>query len=193
MMERSMQLVERPGDTGTTGGAWPGRSRPDGRRDWAARPDGGATGPPSATRDRATRRALLAACRLVTEALGVPLQPGTLPGRAGCDAPIESIARASRLRTRRVALRGLVETRARAARRLPFEGAVRWRCSRSWRLPTARSRRRDATAVTAKVAASLRPFGETFYRPLDDRRAARHALLACGLRGSGASLLQLSA
>jgi ATP-binding cassette subfamily C protein len=138
---------------------------------------------------------LFAACALVGEALGIPLKPGPAPGAAGGDAPIQAIARASHLRTRRVALRGAWWTRASG----PFVGYRAEDGHPVALLPGARGYQLHdpvdgtVTPVTAAVAASLGPSADTFYTRFDDRPLSALALMSFGLRGARHDLLGLLA
>ena len=136
---------------------------------------------------------LFAACRLVGEALGVRVQPGTALGWAGHDAPVQAIARASGLHTRQVALRGAWWTSANG----PMIG---YRAENN--RPVALIPRGGGyelhdpgdgtvTAVTAPVASSLAVSADTFYRRFGAGVLAARTLLAFGLHGGRRDLLSL--
>jgi NHLM bacteriocin system ABC transporter ATP-binding protein len=142
------------------------------------------------------RDPLFAACWLVGEALGIPIKPPH--GAAGAsvgDAPLQAIARISRVRTRRVALRGtwwksesgpLVGYRVQGNRPVAL-------------LPDAGGYElydpvdRVTTRVTAAVAATLAPVADTFYRRFDDRPVTARTLLTFGLLGGRRDLLSVLA
>jgi len=145
---------------------------------------------------------LLAACRLVGQALGVVIQPppGAQHSPDSRDA-LRRIARASRVRLRRVALRGTWwradggpmlayrEADGRPVALLPASprgpallgGGSRY----EWVDPVAQTR----GPVTAEVAASLAPLAHVLYRPFPGRPLGALDLLTFGLRGSGNALL----
>jgi ATP-binding cassette subfamily C protein len=136
--------------------------------------------------------ALLAACRLVGHALGIVVQPppGSAPAR-GQAAAVSAVARASRVRFRRVALRGdwwrrdngpLLAFAAQDQRPL----ALLPTSPGSYDLadPAGPARR----PVTAAVAATLAPFCYAFYRPLPARVLGGRDLLRLGLRDRGRDL-----
>lgn len=162
---------------------------------------------------------LLAACQWVGQAMGVAIQsPPVVPaGRATAD-PLAAIARASRIRTRRVALRGewyreeggpvLAYLAADQPTRLTdgSAGPAEWNDGgRPVALLPASGRRPrvagcydllDPVAqvrapVTAQVAASVSPFGYVFYKPLPDRALTDLDLLRLGLQGSRRDVLTI--
>jgi NHLM bacteriocin system ABC transporter ATP-binding protein len=135
---------------------------------------------------------LLAACRLLGRHLGIPFQPapGAKEGR-GQAAAVAALARASRVRVRRVVLRGdwwrgdsgpllafLVEG-DRPVALLPASPA-RYELAD----PAAPTRQ----PVTAAVAAALAPFAYTFYCPLPARALRAGDLVRLGLHGCGRDL-----
>ncbi len=127
------------------------------------------------------------ACHAVAAHRGIVLQPPlelvkgeTLPD------PVAAIMRASRIRTRRVALDGDWWRRDHgpllcylAAGRKPV--ALLPLSPRSYELHDPGQRTR--TLVTAEVAKSLEPFGETFYRSFKDDAITGWELLKFGARG----------
>jgi NHLM bacteriocin system ABC transporter ATP-binding protein len=136
----------------------------------------------------ASRDPLLAACQLVGEPLGIAMRPHRAPaeGHVAAD-PLADIARASRARTRRVALRGewwkgesgpllgYLEADKRPVALLPTS-------ARGYTLHEPATGRKEP--VTADVAAALDPFAYTFYRRFEDRPLTARDLLGFGLRGS---------
>ena len=136
----------------------------------------------------ASRDPLLAACQLVGEPLGIAMRSYRAPaeGHVAAD-PLAEIARVSRVRTRRVALRGewwkgesgpllgYLEADKRPVALLPTPGP-------GYALNHPATGRKEP--VTAEVAATLDPFAYTFYRRLEDRPLTARDLLAFGLRGS---------
>jgi NHLM bacteriocin system ABC transporter ATP-binding protein len=131
---------------------------------------------------------LLAACRRVGQAMDVVIQapPGVQKSRDGQDA-LRRIARASRIRLRRVALRGRW-WRADNGPMLAYREEGRRPVAL---LPTAPRRyelidpvAHTCTPVTAEVAVSLAPLAYVFYRPFPMRALGAPDLLKFGLRGS---------
>jgi ATP-binding cassette subfamily C protein len=130
---------------------------------------------------------LLAACRLVGAALGVQIRKrrGGDQERAPRD-PVGEIAQASRIRARRVALRGewwrhdhgpllaFVEENERPVALLPVSPRA-YECHD----PVAGTQR----PVTPELAAALSPFAHTFYRTLPDRAVTAMDLLRLGFDG----------
>jgi NHLM bacteriocin system ABC transporter ATP-binding protein len=144
----------------------------------------------------AARDPLLAVCRLVGAALGADVQeppPALTVGRAGHD-PVEGIARGSRLRKRRVALRGawwrqdngpLVAFLAENKRPVAL-------------LPTSSAayELHDVVAgtrapVTPLAAARLEPLAYRFYRTLPSRVLCGGDLLKFVARGCAPDLVRL--
>jgi ATP-binding cassette subfamily C protein len=135
---------------------------------------------------------LLAACRLVGPQLGVHVQPAPRPAQQpGPAAAVAAIARASRVRFRRVVLRGdwwrqdngpllafSGESRRPVALLAPAPGRYEL-------VDPASAERRP---VTADVAAALTPFAYVFYPPLPARVLAGRDLARLGLRGCGKDL-----
>ncbi|HYN88976.1 MAG TPA: ABC transporter transmembrane domain-containing protein, partial [Ardenticatenaceae bacterium] len=135
---------------------------------------------------------LFTACRLVGTALGVEMRPRPDPidGRAEAQT-LDGIARASRVRTRQVALRGewwrqdngpllaFTEDGKRPVALLPAS-------PRRYELldPMAQSR----TPVTREVADTLEPFAHSFYRTFPERLLTTRDLIELGLRGAGRDL-----
>jgi NHLM bacteriocin system ABC transporter ATP-binding protein len=139
---------------------------------------------------------LLAACRLVGEALDIPIKsPRRAAGAVAGDAPLQAIARASSAQTRRVALRGawwksesgpLVgyrELDQRPVALLPEAGGYQLYD------PVDRASAR----VTTAVAATLAPHADTIYRRFGDRPLTAASILAFGLHGAGRDLSSILA
>jgi NHLM bacteriocin system ABC transporter ATP-binding protein len=133
------------------------------------------------------RDPLVAAARLVGDRLGIAIGPAPVsPAGGSHDDPLRAIARASRVHTRRVALRGSWWT-SEAGPLLAYREQDRRPVAL---LPTAARRYElydpvagTRTPVTARVAATLGPFADTFYRRFDDRALTARDLLGFGLRG----------
>ncbi len=138
--------------------------------------------------------ALLTACRWVGRALGltIQLEPGA-KDRAKDWAkdwkskdPLGDIARASRIRTRRVALRG-EWWRDDNGPLLAFTQETQHPCAL---LPTSAgyelldSVEQTRLPVTEKIASILAPFAYTFYRPFPERMLTAWDLIKFGLHGS---------
>jgi ATP-binding cassette subfamily C protein len=121
---------------------------------------------------------LLAACRAVGRAAGISFQEGP---RAGVPRdPLELICRASRVRSRRVALRGTwwLEDNGPLLGTLEAEGSpVALLPAPGRRYEMLDPRTRTRSAVDGAAAAALAPFAESFYRPLPDRRLTPRDLL----------------
>ncbi|MDQ4128271.1 MAG: NHLP bacteriocin export ABC transporter permease/ATPase subunit, partial [Actinomycetota bacterium] len=139
---------------------------------------------------------LLGACRVVGGALGVEIQssPGRSRGPESRD-PLGDISRASRVRMRRVALRG-DWWRKDGGPLLGFEGE-------DGRPVALLPRGADAYAivdvvdgtrkpVTRETASGLAPFGYLFYPPFPDRALGGWDLMRHGLRGCSGDLLTVS-
>jgi ATP-binding cassette subfamily C protein len=138
---------------------------------------------------------LLAACRMVGVALGLEIKapPGLPEGRAQRD-PVGQIAKASRIRARRVALRGnwwrqdngpllaFVEDDKRPVALLPAPG-------RRYLLgdPAAGTQ----TTLTPEQAAALEPFAYTFFRAFPDQAISALDVLRFSLRGSTRDLVMV--
>jgi NHLM bacteriocin system ABC transporter ATP-binding protein len=146
---------------------------------------------------------LLAACREVGRALGVPVESPPASDAAARDR-LAAIARASRVRTRQVTLEsdwwrsdagpllGFRRLPA-GAQSTPADEVAEQsrpvalvRTGRRYRLMDPTSG--DRLVVTAEVAASLSPVAYTMYRPFPERTLGVRDLLRFGLRGSGADL-----
>ncbi len=143
--------------------------------------------------------ALLTACRWVGRALGltIQLQPGAKDWKA--KDPLGDIARASRIRTRRVALRGewwrndngpllafTEETRHPVAL-LPTSAGGRDFARQAYELLD--SVEQTKLPVTEKVASILAPLAYTFYRPFPERMLTAWDLIKFGLHGCRNDLL----
>jgi ATP-binding cassette subfamily C protein len=150
------------------------------------------------TPQRATVRRqdpLFAVCRLVGEAVGIAVKPGLAAGSAGVDAPLQAIARASHVHTRRITLHGTWWTSASGP-------CIAYRADDGY--PVALLPKGSGyelcdpldgtvTAVTADVAASLAAFADTFYPRFDDQPLTAGRLVRFGLRGGGGDVLRILA
>lgn len=139
---------------------------------------------------------LFNACRLVGEALGIEIKPYPESDYLAQGNALRNIARASRIRYRKVALRGDWWQRdngpllAFITPPPPKEG---WPVAL---LPTSPGRyemvdpaKQTRTPVTPEVAAMLAPFGYFFYRPFPDEKMTPFALFRFGLAGLRKDLL----
>lgn len=144
-------------------------------------------GAPPAPAPERERDPLLAACRLVGADLGLSIRPPLAADRAGSYDPLVAIARASRTRLRRVALRGdwwqrdngpLLAFRAEDQRPL----ALLMRSPARYQLHDPAAGR--AVPLTAEVAARLEPFAYSFFRTLPARAITALEVLRFGLHGS---------
>lgn len=136
---------------------------------------------------------LLAACRLIGAELGVVVQPAPETNLGARQHPVEAIARASRLRTRRIALRGqwwqadngpLLAFAEGDKRPLALiqDSLGRYHClEASARQP-----------LTPALAATLEPFAFSFYRTLPDRVVSVAEFLRFGLRHTGRDFLAIA-
>ncbi len=166
----------------------------------------GLAGDEGEARQAAPEDPLLAACRLVGNHLGLAI---TAPRRAGekkLSDPVSAVARASRIRVRRVALAGdwwrqdngpllafqqQVHGQKDEGQNRAEDGAASPSAEPVALLPTSptsydlvapATRRR--TPVTADVAAGLEAFGYCFYRPFAHRALTALQLFRFGLIGS---------
>ena len=148
-----------------------------------ADPDGAAAATPT------EEAPLLAACRLVGDSLGVPIQApvGGVERKRRSD-PVSAIARASRLRVRRVLLSGDWWRRDNGPL-LAFKGHEERPVAV---LPVSPSRYVLAdpaagvrTPLSGQGAAALLPFGYSFYRPFGMKPLNPWGLFQFGLAGSG--------
>jgi NHLM bacteriocin system ABC transporter ATP-binding protein len=135
---------------------------------------------------------LVTACRMVGNAMGIPVRPrpDAVDGRADAQT-LDGIATASRIRTRQVVLRGdwwrqdngpllaYLEADKRPVAVLPL-------LINQYELydPVARTH----TLVTQEVALRLAPFAHSFYRPFPERKLSGRDVLRFGLQGSGRDL-----
>jgi NHLM bacteriocin system ABC transporter ATP-binding protein len=135
---------------------------------------------------------LLASCRVVGRALGLAINadPRTRDASTPRD-PLAGILHASRVRSRRVALRGnwwTEDSGPLLAYRAPDKQPVALlRDGASYRLhdPSDRS----VTRVDQAVAEQLEPFAYSFYRPFPDTALRMRDVLRFGLRGGGRDLI----
>ncbi len=139
---------------------------------------------------------LLASCRQVGRALGLTIHPEARARDAG--PPRERLAgilQASRVRSRRVALRGSWWTED-SGPLLAFRGpdrkpvALLRDSSAGYRLhdPSDRS----STRVDQTVAEQLEPFAYSFYRPFPDAALRMRDLLRFGMRGGWRDLVMVA-
>jgi NHLM bacteriocin system ABC transporter ATP-binding protein len=150
------------------------------------------------SRHDATERALFTACRLVGDAAGVtmrePPKTENAPSHPTVGDQVNAIARASRVRTRIVALRG--------AWWRTDNGPLLARTEEGSRpialLPRPRggyilhdTGNRTTARVTEEVAATLHPFALTFYRPFPEQTLSMPAILRFAIRGSGRDVMTI--
>jgi NHLM bacteriocin system ABC transporter ATP-binding protein len=144
--------------------------------------------------DIATADPLLAACQLVGRAIGVELRrPEYAGGMAG--DPLDEISRASRVRMRRVALKGdwwrkdsgpLLGFRVEDERPV----ALLQRGTSAYTIVDPVDGTRET--LTGETASELAPFGFTFYAPFPDRPLGAWDLLKYSLRDLRGDLLRVS-
>ncbi|HEV2147866.1 MAG TPA: NHLP bacteriocin export ABC transporter permease/ATPase subunit [Longimicrobiaceae bacterium] len=135
---------------------------------------------------------LVAVFRQVAGAAGIPVEPAAGWEALRCRDPLDSLARACRVRTRRVALRdGWWRSDA---------GPMLGRTAEEGRpvalLPSARGgyeahdpREPAPVPVTAETVGSLAPFASVLYRPFPAERVGLRQLLHFGLHGCRRDLL----
>ena len=134
---------------------------------------------------------LFTACRLVAESLGIAIKPypriqGTRPPRD----PFDAILRASRIRSRLVALRGNWWRHDCG----PLLGRSGEKKHPVALFPTPKGyalydpERRIVEPVGPATAATLVPFAHTFYRPFPDGALRLKDVLCFGLRGCGSDV-----
>lgn len=139
---------------------------------------------------------LLASCRMVGAALGLVIQPDprTRDAIAPRD-PLAGILHASRVRARRVALRGSWWTEDNgpllAFRSSDKQAVALLRDGATYHLhdPSDRS----VTRVDQALADGLEPFAQSFYRPFPDVALRLRDVLRFGLRGGRRDLLVIAA
>lgn len=142
------------------------------------------------THPRQADTPLLAACRLIGAELGVIIQPAPETRADARQHPVEAIARASRLRPRRVALRGqwwqgdngpllaFAESDKRPVALIPDRlGRYHWREANTQQL------------LTSTLAAKLEPFAFSFYRTLPERAVSVTEFFKFGLRYTSRDIL----
>ena len=141
----------------------------------------------------ATGDPLLAACQVVGRAMGVEFRRPEQSGGMGSD-PLDEISRASRVRMRRVALKGewwrqdggpLLAFREADERPV----ALLQKGTAAYTLvdPVGRTRQ----PVTSETATGLADFGYTFYTPFPDKELGAWDLLTYSLRGLRGDLLRV--
>lgn len=135
--------------------------------------------------------ALLAAAQLVGDALGVQVKGAAVPEGTVLRDPVATLARASRLRWRKVALRDAWWT----ADHGPLLGAVADDGRAVALLPARRGGyvahdplRRTVAPVDAALAETLAPFAHTFYRPFPEHPLGIADVVRTGFRGCGRDL-----
>ncbi len=136
--------------------------------------------------------AILAACRLVGEALGVPIVAHPALDEPGQRAdPLAAIANASRIRTRRVLLRG-EWWRDDAGPLLGYRQDGLAPVALLPRGPSRYALVEPATGaempVDAETAATLSPFADQLYRPLPEGPVSGRDVLRFALRGQAGDL-----
>jgi NHLM bacteriocin system ABC transporter ATP-binding protein len=139
----------------------------------------------------ATGDAVVAACQMVGAALGLPIRFPRGDDLNEATDRLGAVARASRLRTRRVVLReewwrgeagpmlGFMDNGARPVALIPAQGG-----GYLMRDPAAGTE----TRLDGESAAELDPVAHTFYRSLPDTVLGMREVLAFGLRGCGKDL-----
>ncbi|MEO8607105.1 MAG: NHLP bacteriocin export ABC transporter permease/ATPase subunit [Chloroflexota bacterium] len=135
---------------------------------------------------------LVTACRMVGNAIGIPVRPRPDPVDGKAEAQtLDGIAIASRIRTRQVVLRGdwwkqdngpllaYLEAEKRPVAVLPY-------LTNQYELydPVERTH----ILITQEVALRLVPFAHAFYRPFPERKLSGRDVLQFGLHGSGRDL-----
>jgi ATP-binding cassette subfamily C protein len=155
--------------------------------------DGTARAAPDPERPGGLADPLLACCRLVGGALGLAIKadPRVKEGVASRD-PLAGILHASRVRARRVALRGTWWTQD-SGPLLAFRGKepvalLRDRAGYRLHDPAART----VTRVDAAAAEALEPFAQSFYRPFPDVALRMRDVLRFGLRGARRDLIAVA-
>jgi NHLM bacteriocin system ABC transporter ATP-binding protein len=130
---------------------------------------------------------LLAACKLVGDAMAQPIQRPTAGANADRSDPVNAIAKSSRLRTRKVVL-GDDWWRHDGGPLLAFLESGHQPVALIPRSPTHYELHDPSTMnspvpVTSAVAATLEPFAYAFYRPLPDAALSLVDVLRFGLHG----------
>lgn len=138
---------------------------------------------------------LAAAFRLVAAAEGIELN-GAAPRSAGRSAkePVEALARAHRVRARRVALRSrwwMSDNGPIVARLAEGDGAVALLPEPGGGYSLVDPSDGTRAPVTEEVAVGLRPFGYMLYRPFPSRGLGAADLLRFGLEGCNRDVLTI--
>ncbi|HEY6359791.1 MAG TPA: NHLP bacteriocin export ABC transporter permease/ATPase subunit [Vicinamibacterales bacterium] len=142
-----------------------------------------------------TDDALLAACRVAGQALGIAIKPHPrVAGSAAPRDPLAAIARASRMRVRRVALRGRWWQHDYG----PLVGTLAESKTPVALLPSPRGYVLHEAGVAPRridraLAAMVAPFAHTFYRPFQDATLRARQVASFALRGGGRDLWLLAA
>ncbi len=137
-----------------------------------------------------TEDAVLVACRLIGVVLNVPIRASIQSAKRDLTAKdrLSAIARASRLRTREVALRDEWWHRDQGPM-LAYTAEEKEPVALLPDSPTAYAAVNPRTGtrqrVTAEVAATLAPFADSFYRPFPDGKLTAAKLLRFGAHGLG--------
>ena len=141
--------------------------------------------------DGGEQNALLTAARIVGEATGIAIHPPPKSTAQQHGDRLLAIASASRIRTRKVALRG----RWWQAESAPTLAYLAVGDAPMALVPTGRQgyllvdpRDGSRTVVTPQIAETLAPFGHVFYRPLPDDRLGVRDLLHFAMHRSGVDL-----
>lgn len=129
--------------------------------------------------------ALFTACALIGGKLGIVFRAPSREAMAGRE-PLDAIARASRVRTRQVVLKG-DWYRHDHGPLLAFteegKAPVALLPATPGRYVLHNPSDRTRTVITPEIAASLAPFGHTFYRPFPDRALKGWDIFKFGLAG----------
>ena len=132
---------------------------------------------------------LLGACRLVCAHLGVAVRAPQLVGQSRKQSdPIIAIARASRVRVRRVALKGdwwRQENGPLVAYLASDDQPVAILPASPTRYEIVDERNQTRVPLTAASAAALQPFAHSFYRPFAAKALTMWQVLRFALKGSG--------
>jgi ATP-binding cassette subfamily C protein len=140
---------------------------------------------------------LLASCRMVGRTLGLAIKPDPRPHDAAPPRdPLAGILRASRVRSRRVALRGSWWTEDSGpllAFRAPDHQPVALLRDGASTYSVHDPSDRSAKRVDQTVAEGLEPFAYSFYRPFPDTALRMRDVLRFGLRGGRRDIVVVAA
>jgi NHLM bacteriocin system ABC transporter ATP-binding protein len=142
--------------------------------------------------------ALLGACQLVGNAVGIAIRPPSEAASGASADRLGAIVRSSRVRHRQVALRGkwwLSDHGPMVASLAGGQPVALLPGSRGYLLHDLADEKtaKRGQVVDDAVAASLAPFAQTFYRPFPDEPIGLGKLLAFGARYSGRDFLTVAA